>query len=311
MNNEATCPVCRLGRFGGDFLTPFRSLVHWGAGIHPPGRQQVVVHGPDSYWSTGHAGIKRRPSTRCFGNPALGSQFITSNPRPCTRLAGATAGAARRSRRCLGHLHGLRLDRPASWHHRSWSPVHEASASRLRSRRASKVTKATRTGNQHVSTRSSSAPARRARRSPSGSRAPGARSRSSSASGSAAPASTPAACRPRRWWRAPTPRIWRAARADYGVDVGGPVTRRHEARQGAQGRGRGHAPAATLPGWLRGTRNVTVHRRPRALRIARPPCGSATRLLEARADLHQRRRPRARAADAGPGRRPLSHQLVA
>ena len=63
------------------------------------------------------AGIKLRPSTLLvFGNPPLGTQFITSNPECRARLAGPPAADAGRQWRRLGGLDRFRMDRQAPQH---------------------------------------------------------------------------------------------------------------------------------------------------------------------------------------------------
>ena len=63
------------------------------------------------------AGIKLNPSTLLvFGNPPLGTQFMTSNPNAGPRLAGAAPGHAGQRRRGVDGLQRLRLDRRASRH---------------------------------------------------------------------------------------------------------------------------------------------------------------------------------------------------
>ena len=70
------------------------------------------------------AGIKLRPSTLLvFGNPPLGTQFITSNPN--AGLDWPVRLLLTRQRRRLGGLDRFRLDRNASQHHRSQRAVRD------------------------------------------------------------------------------------------------------------------------------------------------------------------------------------------
>ena len=63
------------------------------------------------------ADIELRPSTLLiFGNPPLGTLFITAKAEAGTRLARAPAGHAGRRRQGLGDLHRLRLDRRTPRH---------------------------------------------------------------------------------------------------------------------------------------------------------------------------------------------------
>ena len=72
------------------------------------------------------AGIKLRPSTLLvFGNPPLGTQFITSNPECRARLAGPPAADAGRQWRRLGGLDRFRMDREAPQHQRSRRAVRD------------------------------------------------------------------------------------------------------------------------------------------------------------------------------------------
>ena len=58
------------------------------------------------------AGIALRPQVLLvFGNPALGAQFLTSNPHGGARLAGAPPRRRGRGRSRLGGLHRLRIHR--------------------------------------------------------------------------------------------------------------------------------------------------------------------------------------------------------
>ena len=62
------------------------------------------------------AGIALRPSILLiFGNPPLGTQFITANPQAGLDWPVRTPGLSRQVGRRLDGLHGLRLDRQASW----------------------------------------------------------------------------------------------------------------------------------------------------------------------------------------------------
>ena len=112
----------------------------------------------------------------------------------------------------------------------------------------------------------------------------------SSASTSAAPASTTAASRPRRWSPAPAPRTSRARAADYGVHDRRAGPRRHEGGQGAQGprrRAVGRGPDEVA------ARDAEPDARlgPRALQRRRTRSSVGGRRLDGAADLHQRRRP--------------------
>ena len=65
-----------------------------------------------------NAGVKLRPSTLLvFGNPPLGTLFLTVESELGARLAGAAAGDPGREGRRLYRLYGLRLDREAPQHH--------------------------------------------------------------------------------------------------------------------------------------------------------------------------------------------------
>ena len=72
------------------------------------------------------AGIKLNPSTLLvFGNPPLGTQFMTANPERRARLAGAAAGDPGQRRRGVDGLHRLRLDRRAPRHRQPRRPVQD------------------------------------------------------------------------------------------------------------------------------------------------------------------------------------------
>jgi hypothetical protein len=74
------------------------------------------------------AGVTLLPSTLLvFGNPPLGTLFITSRPRRRARLAGQAARLPGRRRPGLGGLHGFRLDRaatasPTATRNSTWPP---------------------------------------------------------------------------------------------------------------------------------------------------------------------------------------------
>ena len=86
------------------------------------------------------AGIKLRPSTLLvFGNPPLGTQFITSNPECRARLAGPLAADAGRQWRRMGGLDRFRMDRQAPQHQGPRRAVQDGDhGRRLRSRRPSR-----------------------------------------------------------------------------------------------------------------------------------------------------------------------------
>jgi hypothetical protein len=66
-----------------------------------------------------NAGVTLLPSTLLvFGNPPLGTLFITSRPRRRARLAGQAARLPGRRRPGLGGLHEFRLDRAWPRHRR-------------------------------------------------------------------------------------------------------------------------------------------------------------------------------------------------
>ncbi len=77
------------------------------------------------------AGIKLRPSTLLvFGNPPLGTQFITAESGCRARLAGATVADPGRQWRRLGDLDRFRLDRASSQHHRPLCAVQDGNLGR-------------------------------------------------------------------------------------------------------------------------------------------------------------------------------------
>jgi hypothetical protein len=62
------------------------------------------------------AGVQLLPSTLLvFGNPPLGTLFLTSDPD--AGLAGQNAGLSGRPRQCVGSVYGFRLDRAPPRHH--------------------------------------------------------------------------------------------------------------------------------------------------------------------------------------------------
>ena len=72
------------------------------------------------------AGIKLNASTLLvFGNPPLGTQFLTANPYLRPRLAGADAGAAGYGRPGLDRLERFYLYRTSPSHHRPRSAIRD------------------------------------------------------------------------------------------------------------------------------------------------------------------------------------------
>ena len=84
------------------------------------------------------AGIRLRPSTLLvFGNPALGSQFMTSNPFSGIDWPVRLPRRGGRERGRVGRVQRLRLHRAPPRHHRSRGGLREGvRGHRLRSRRA-------------------------------------------------------------------------------------------------------------------------------------------------------------------------------
>ena len=114
---------------------------------------------------------------------------------------------------------------------------------------------------------------------------------------SAAPASTPAASRPRRWSRAPTPRIWRAAPPTIGVDHrwrGSASTWRASRRARTDLRPSRAGPREDADGLANAATSIRGHARsesPHEVAVGET-------LLSRRPHLHQRRRPRRGAGSA-------------
>ena len=128
----------------------------------------------------------------------------------------------------------------------------------------------------------------------------------SSASCSAAPASTPAACRRRRSSPAPTPRISRGAPPTTGSSLNGAVR-----IDMPQVKARADAVSANartgVEKWLREHAELHGHRRATRVRGAGHR-SRRRRAADRAAHLHQRRRTRARAGHARRSRRPVSHE---
>ena len=84
------------------------------------------------------AGVSVRPSTLLiFGNPPLGTQFLTANPFSGLDWPVRLLVFAGRTRKSVDGLHGLPLDRRAPSHHQSRSAVQDGlHGDRVRSRRA-------------------------------------------------------------------------------------------------------------------------------------------------------------------------------
>ena len=236
------------------------------AGLHGPLADAVDLHARSRSPNSSPTSCPRRRAARCRCSSAPGW-----SPARCAAPRSAPPAAAGRRPRRRHHRRG---DRHARRRRGARAPGRG-----LRPRPAGRAYRGRGRHSAALPDRRGAAHDRRVRRDHHRRRPGRARARrpadrrrhdaspSSSASFSAAPASTPAACRPRRWSPAPMPRISRAARADYGVALGGASRVDMTSGQGAQGRGvarvarRRSRPGSTA--W-------TLHRLPR-------PCAASNR----------------------------------